>query len=406
MAVVSVRPIAGGRRGGIDEEITRRYYRAFVVITNDVNDGPLIVRLATLQGMPFLGQPYAYGNDADPFALCIDVQIHQVEGSPYVWGVTAEYSTKRRVPAFVENPLLRPPEIEWNKTTIQRPLTRDQYGNAIVSSANDPYDPAPERPESCLTLRFARNEAAFDRVFASFYYDTVNLDDFLGFGPRQARCESITASRQFENNIIFYKVTYEFHFRLRTWDMPLLDQGFRDYLGRQFFDTVTSAPLSYATLLDGRGRRLFLNQSYCSNVVNTGDPAIFGAVKVLTFDGSARNLPMPYNRHLTDQSVEQDGRDGATSRVANGPPYLFHWPFSIYANGEEMLVTGSDSMAWDEFDAQNTFVTAKFWVERGQNNTKPVQLANPTSVYLLPIYRRWQVLEGRYFNGLNIPQGI
>jgi hypothetical protein len=233
MPVIGVREIWAGRNGSADDKGVREYTRVFRVETNNAGDGPLTVRAGT--GIPLLFSAYADANGAaDPGAKLKRLSEEQDADNPYLWTVTCEYSSRLENPdEFHENPLLRPSEIRWSSAKYQKPVTEDVLGFPVQNSAKDPFDPPPEIDDTRIQLEITRNEAAFTPALALDFQDKTNNDVFFGAAPGIVKCDSIEADSQYENGLVFWRVTYRFSFRFDGWTLALLDQGFRQLTGGQ-----------------------------------------------------------------------------------------------------------------------------------------------------------------------------
>lgn len=234
MAVISFAEIWNGRRAAasLDKFITREYTRVFRVITNDPKDEPWVVGSAT--GLPILFDPYQGQNGAiDLNSRALRIEPRQSEDDPYIWEVVIEYGTKfenfdpaNYETGGYENPILRPPDIRWSFVSFQKPIDKDLLGNAIVNSAQDPYDPPVTVDDHRPVLTYERNELVFDPELAIAYMDAVNTDVFLGALPGQAKVAGIEAVRVFEHNLFFWRVNYEIHFRREGWDLIIINRGY------------------------------------------------------------------------------------------------------------------------------------------------------------------------------------
>ncbi|WP_254509892.1 hypothetical protein [Anatilimnocola floriformis] len=226
MSIVSVREVGGGREGSVNEKGERRYTRVFQVITDSALDGPLLVR--TAPGIPGRGNIYATATEFDPGAKVKTITPSQSD-NPKIWEVRVEYDSVTEDEP--ENPLERPPEVSWSAAPYSRVAWKDNDGKAIVNSAGHYFDPPLEVDDSRPVLSVTRNEAAFNPSLAIDYQDAVNSDGFLGFSPGQAKVAKIDASSATENDIFYWKVSYEFHFRREGWELSVLDQGRYEKIG-------------------------------------------------------------------------------------------------------------------------------------------------------------------------------
>jgi hypothetical protein len=256
MAVVSVTEIHQGRGGDIQEKAVRTYRRVFHVLTDSELDGPATVRLAV--GIPRPWDSYVTDAELDITAFCKRVGAEPHGETPFLWIVTAEYSsaTDTRPEDQEENPLLRPAEWQWGFASVSKVITTDKDGGSVTNSAREPFDPPLELPTGRVTLTITRNEAGFDVARANRFNQSVNSVVWYGQPVRTALMNAVSAVTQTENGIPYVRVTYEIHFDPETFDLSVLDSGYRDINGKLFRDPVDGSPMGSPTLLNGNGEKL------------------------------------------------------------------------------------------------------------------------------------------------------
>ena len=276
------------RQGGITGmDAKREYVRKFKVQYDNYQAGSVDVSVAP--GIPSLFSLYIdpFGGSADFGARCYDVQAIQDEEDPFLWLVTAKYSSGERSrysKAHPEkgdssqqdqNPLNRPAIIVWGSRKLQKVVERCSKmdnmsaqqlapgGTAfLLNSAGDPFDPPITIEDTLPTLTIIRNEATFDPGLPVQYHDAVNIDTFWGAPPYCAKIESITGRSNTQNNMSFYEVTYEIHFTRwnppveKGWLIQVCDRGFYAGVGQNRHRIVSpldgTAVVSPAQL-DGNG---------------------------------------------------------------------------------------------------------------------------------------------------------
>jgi len=226
MAVVFVKEIWNGRAGSHDQKAVREYNRTFKVVTDNPITANISVRYAT--GIPHLFDHYVDPEGGvDVLATCRKVSEKQDSDNPYSWEVTAAYSTATDWPSLGgDSPTARPTEISWSNQKFQRPTQKDAAGNALKNSAGSLFDPAPQVDDSRPTLTMTRIESSFDGSRAMTYMDTVNLNTWMGGAPRTWKVDDISAQRQYEQNVFYWRVTYVFQYRPQTWDLVVWDAGY------------------------------------------------------------------------------------------------------------------------------------------------------------------------------------
>ena len=231
MAIVSCDEMLG-QDGGRNEKNEGEYTRKFrVIVGNHLDNAVTILAYA---GIPRIGDMYAtMGGDVDPAAVCKEVRAAQDDDAWKIWEVEAKFGkatedTQSQTPQQIQNPLKRPADIGWGFSRHSRSLFRDVDNKPVLNSAGDFFDPPPEIDDSRPVLTISRNEGGFDASRAIEYQDAVNSDSFFGFSPGQVKVASISSQRQIENNIVFWKTTYEFEMRQDKWvPLEILDVGKR-----------------------------------------------------------------------------------------------------------------------------------------------------------------------------------
>ena len=301
MAVVDVRPVSSGRTGGESNTLKTTYKRVFEVEVNSLLDGPEIVLaphgLVDVPELPQQNDIYEPESGvSDEGAICYEITA-TVKPNSYLWEVVALYSTYLERPDIegVSDPLLRPSEIEYDSITVSVPLLYDIYGNPILNSAGDLFDPPLEQDETRGIMRVTRNFADFDPLFYWGFKNTVNSTEWLGLKKYQVKCKNIRATRFFEVGQYWYRVTAEFEIGMRTqedgtippdlvwpegseieeddttsltWIRIVLDRGFReikqsppdpptlDGVLAPILDPMTKQAITIPGLLDGDGYHL------------------------------------------------------------------------------------------------------------------------------------------------------
>jgi hypothetical protein len=346
------------RRGSANDEAVREYTAEYVVVVTALTDGPLTVRF--MPGVPRIYDSYVgfATGEYDITSFCRNVEIAESSEGPYVWLVTAKFSSKLDRPQDQQNdnPLLRAAEIEWSSAPFERPLTKDNNGDDITNSANEAFDPPPTIEENRPVLVITRNEGLYDPARTLLYEDAVNTDIFYGAGPRFAKIKSITGKRQFENGFIFWSVKYEIHFRRDGFDYRFLDQGFRDASGKLFRDPVDGSPYSSPTLLDGSG----------GNLKYAG----------------------PFQLATAVDFVQEEIQVNSLGTALPDPT---NYEYSILVDEEEMLVTGNEEN-----------VTNFLTVVRGTNATTASPHAKDSAAKLLTVWRRFRARKELPFSALGL----
>jgi len=270
------------------DESQYRHVLRFLVVTNDPDDGDPVALAAT--GIPRVG----HAHPTQSFAYCKRVYTEPDPDSRLKFTVVAEYETPPRGTnpgGDNPDPLLRTPDYSWQWVTRNEPIRFAKFtkiikvkrdgSEAITSSgvqtvARYPvqnsalvaFDPLPERSVSTPVLKVERNQASFLASDANNYVDHVNFDQFTVAGniitAGQAYMQSITATRQFENDIYYWRVSYELHFQPQGWTVDLLDHGDHETVwlpaqggnGAMWVRRPIGTELPVDSNLDGAGAKL------------------------------------------------------------------------------------------------------------------------------------------------------
>jgi hypothetical protein len=255
----------------VDQTGHREYHRSFQVLTDSPYVSPKTVQEAQGLGLPALFASYtnATGTEVDADALARKIEVKADAQNPNLHDVDVLYST-------ADNPLLEPPDVEWDFVAWQKPVERDALGISIVSSAYGKPDPPLTMDDSRLVCRYTKNELTFDPAVAIAYRDAVNLDFFWGAPPNTAKIASLRGTRQYRSGFLYWRNTYEIHFRRINgqeigWNLDVLDRDYNFYTRRWAASDVRkkmratgfdARPTGDPILLNGNGSPLRpLNES-------------------------------------------------------------------------------------------------------------------------------------------------
>lgn len=232
MAITLCQKVFNGRSGGEDSKFVRKYTEVYQVVTSAGSSSDSAYSI--LNGARSFGTtpvpPLYASHPHDANAKAKDFRVQQIGTTE--WTVTVEYDTQQDEAGGSSsgskgnkpNPLNRQPRDSWSFAQFQEDVERD-VDDEEIATANGEFIAGITRDASNLVLQYQRNEASFNVATALEYQDTVNKSTFLGAPPRCAKVQAITAQKQFEDNVRFYEVTYEIHFRRQGWDKKILHQG-------------------------------------------------------------------------------------------------------------------------------------------------------------------------------------
>jgi hypothetical protein len=348
------------RKGLLLEIPNNNYTRHFKAVTSDINDGPAVVR--SYVSCPKRGESYnVSANEKDLLATCVKVDVEPTD-SPFVFYVTAEYSTDRLVSLTFDNPLNMPAELNWGSAPYERPMFRDYFGVPVVNSSRERYDPPIMSEEKRPVLTIRRNESTYNALNALLYEDSVNAApvtfDGLTAQPGYAKINSITSTKQADLATQYRQLTYEIEFRREGFWFFALDLGWKDIDGNLFRDVLTRAPLSNPSLMNGRGRSILMAKTKLA--MNIGNGTVLVGVQ------DASNFP--------------PGPKVGTA----------HWYYDIKVDDEIMTVIDG-------------FGTTTWGILRAQRGTFMNDHASGSDVTLEPYYMRYMPYRSLDWGNLNLP---
>ena len=260
--------------------------RVFQVPVSDVNDTPIMAE--TANGIPQLGEAYP-GDDS---RRVVSVIAKPSSETRLVYVVTCEYSTTatENNTGSNDNPLAEPAEIIWDFEESNEPRYVDGNGYAILNSAGMTFDPPPTFIISDPVLIVSQNLATFSAALAIQYKDAVNSDYFFG-PPGQAKCKGRSGSKQFRNNVTYWRVTTRIVFRevYTTGSVPI-------------FGTINPGGWYQAILDEGKYTHITPSAPTASNPAGGSDkkPILDSSAKQVIdpvrLDGEGNRLPQsdPY----------------------------------------------------------------------------------------------------------------
>jgi hypothetical protein len=257
MGVIGKAQLQSGEGTGQQDLTSFQYTDTYVVEVQYKSDHAVTVLNAP--GLPKLGDSYR----GEPYAVCVDRQASRDQLSDQIWRVTITYgpeSASNVVVPTIEFGLLR--RFESLQFLPRESLGVDPEG--ITNSAGQPFDPAPQREVSILTMRInARvkyNLLRPERI--QRYRDTINSKFLLGFEDESARLVNFSAMTvprttiDFGGELMEWDVGLEWHIK-DSWVLRELDRGTMelDDDGKlvQIID-VDGVAVTQPVMLDGEGR--------------------------------------------------------------------------------------------------------------------------------------------------------
>jgi len=239
VAVVSVNR-RHQEESGYRQDNERRAFRSYIVHVDDITDGPDAVEVANdgTTAIPAIGDAYSAGL---PYLFCVRIHPTRIDGDPYWWQVSVEYSTRayqsdRQTvgPPDWSNPLSEVDILRksyW-KETIETHLFFQKFGfppavtwirnKALTNTLGHLMAPRQVTISHPL-IYLSTNQAMYDDAIADAYIDAVNTDTFMGRPPQTVKIETISAQAMYERGMWFWRVEYEFRVRFGGWRPRILN---------------------------------------------------------------------------------------------------------------------------------------------------------------------------------------
>lgn len=214
-----------------------------------------------------LPSPYLSYHPDNPLLLCRSIVFRQARNAPCSWEIEAQYSSeplRGGDDQQPEDPTDKPATAHWRSKLYRAPVVQDKDGHAIINSAGDYFDPPPEDDFPNWTVTIQKNVAAIPTSIINFA-GAVNESSFylqnVYVGPRVAKVMDLDIPpHAFQNDILFFPVTYQLEFKAETWDLTPLQQGwnYKDGTDRKQIvtDDTPPRPVSTQRLLDSSGALL------------------------------------------------------------------------------------------------------------------------------------------------------
>lgn len=198
--------------------------RYFLAKASNPNDGVLDIWRSRRDLLPYQPHPNS------PRLRVAANEPRRREGT-LLWDVNVRYSAELEEREEDENPLARPAKISWSSAMYQRATLFDADRKAIRNAAGDLFDPQEVEDERWV-ISVKKNVAAVPKWILG-YRMVVNDGNVriqgLTFPKETLRLQGLSISEeQIENNVPFYVVSFELHFREEGWRRPLINRGYNE----------------------------------------------------------------------------------------------------------------------------------------------------------------------------------
>lgn len=219
--------VPGSRWHKVNKEYVRSHGCTYRIV---MGPDDTIADVTAIEQLPALFEPYEFDSKAKCISLSIKEQSESGEQGS-VWLADAEWSTDAVEKS--ESPLDEPIRysLRWEQT--EKVVERDIHGNAIANTIGDlfvdpPYTEQDELPILVAVRNFPATALEFLIALALDYKKSTNADIFLGAPVGTAKLKDIqTGEIQKQDDIEYYRVSFEFVFNADGWQPEILNRGHR-----------------------------------------------------------------------------------------------------------------------------------------------------------------------------------
>ena len=248
MSVTSVSEDRESRSGSKSLNGMRTYTRVYIVMTDDIDDGPKTILASS--DLPDIGDYYSAGNDTDRDATLERMTPTRNKDNPKRWAIKCDYATQapsgggnnggsitrgseldRAEPPTVEITYAHYVEVAQKGRRVKNGRTYD-WG-AITNSALVPFvDPPIEKDVARTVIRISRFLPSFNANVGSGLVNTINKQTFriswhgldAVFFKHELKLQSLSARERIVGTRSYWRVEYELHYG--DWAARPLDMGF------------------------------------------------------------------------------------------------------------------------------------------------------------------------------------
>lgn len=204
------------------EDGHRDYSIKFLVHSDDKLDGPQAVTFTP--GLPFIGQPWSFGNDFDGGAFCTPfVGVEPIQGGQdpvTTWAVEYRFTSRPLTQCShftFDSPLMEPDRVSGSFAERSIKATKDRNGNVIKNIAFETVEI--DEDKSFPTVRIEQNDSQLRLSTFANMVNGVNQFPLWGLPKRTIKLANVTWERKaYSACFFFYKRVLEFHIDFRTWD--------------------------------------------------------------------------------------------------------------------------------------------------------------------------------------------
>lgn len=222
MSIVSIRLMPNSERRSETNEAVEYEY-SLIVLTNDSAESPRT--LERDRRIPKKGDVYRLHNVSDGRATLQSREFNKIAET--VWVAQLRFSSVKgedaQPPKEPKEPKpLKPPLISWSDRVEEFYDVEnlvDAFGKPLVNEPfKEPFDNPPAQKRSIGIVTITAIQSWFDVVEAYTYRNHVNADVFMGCSPLTLLMRQPTANQRYEDNVMYYDVTYTFEHKTDGWN--------------------------------------------------------------------------------------------------------------------------------------------------------------------------------------------
>ena len=270
MSVVSITAIAE-RSSQWGERNDHSYTLRWIVKTNDTNDDGGVILRAT--GIPRIGASYVTQSTIDLASVCTSLSCAQVDRSPFIWEVTAEYGVPdvqqdNQSDETPDNPDTQPPEIRPPSISIKGgsadiPVQRvAAYSDIqrtteveVQASNGEKFEPEPTIETSRPVIAFSYvARYLFLRNLLDGFDNHVNGSPWNNFPAETLLVKFSGAEPFYEDRKLYWKLSWELHYKQDTWALSMVNNGTYELIGgnpRLITDDLENVGVRHLLNFDG-----------------------------------------------------------------------------------------------------------------------------------------------------------
>lgn len=228
MSIESVTQMWSRQTGNVSTDDNKTFKASFASAYQVVHSaGATRQEILTATGIPQLGDVYP----GTSYVYCKQVGDVQPVG-PILSIVPVSYSGEIGPNGQDDNPLNKPPDIQWTNAKTSEPIDEDGYGFPICNTNGELVDGI-SKDISDFVLTVKRNYAAIDIYSINAYLDSVNSDTFAGWPPGTGTLDAFTADSVLDDDVGYWTVSAKIIFRVpyrttpaRAWWARYRNEGF------------------------------------------------------------------------------------------------------------------------------------------------------------------------------------